>query len=40
MPEWEAFDFRKLKKKWVLCPYLKNGQDFGVFIGISYSATF
>ena len=30
MPEWEAFDFRKFKKKWVLYPYLKSGQDFGV----------
>ena len=37
MPEWEMFDFRKFKKKWVLCPYLQNGQDFGVLLDKLFS---
>ena len=32
MPEWEAFHFRKIFKKWVLGLCLKNGQDFGVLL--------
>ena len=33
MHEWEAFNFRKILKKWVIGLYLKNGQDFGVLLG-------
>ena len=38
MPEWGVFDFRKFFKMGTL--YLKSGQGFRRFVGITYSATF